>query len=507
MAKTPEARSQRRRMRTSVPNVPTIPPPPNMANVIHPGPGGDCSVASPTTGGLGGSDGCSNNYNTDIPLATTESDSDDYDTATAEPPVPELVNDFSTTELTDVESSIDIVSPSSASMTGSDHIGPALVPVEEYASRQNDAVSIFHGPVETRPVVLPSAGEESGSDGHDDQDDGSTILSTRSVNPQDLPYVTENGRLYCGDYYMPIDELELDRLYLFHQVYLQILDSQLTTATLEEPTHILDIGTGSGDWAMDIAEQFPDCEVTGTDIAGVFQRRAPMNCFWEVDDAEFAWERHSDHYDLVHLRNMDGAFRDWRFVYESAYRCLKPGGWIEIMDFVDHHSSGGSLSHFKPTSQIHRFMTSLDKAAEMSGKPRGAEHLEPRMLYEAGYIDVRVTDYSIPLKLNDGGLIGKTWLVAQIATLEALGLRLLTTHLQWTADEVREAANSVKEELLGFSKAPGRSSAALRTRVLLGRKPQGNVRWSVNSTGMTSDWAGERATSAMERPQEDLSNQ
>lgn len=295
---------------------------------------------------------------------------------------------------------------------------------------------------------------------------------------------------------MPIDDTELSRLYLFHQVYLKILDSQLTTVPLEDPTHILDIGTGSGDWAMDIAEQFPDCEVTGIDIAGVFERKAPINCFWEVDDAEFEWERPSNHYDLVHLRTMHGAFKDWRFVYESAYRCLKPGGWIEIMDFVEHQDMGGVLAYFEPESPIHQFMASVNKAAEMTGKPRGAEHLEPRMLYEAGYIDVRVTDYSIPLKLNDGS-IGKTWLVAQLATLEAIGLRLLTTHMNWTPEEVREATASIAKELLELARSPGRSPAALRSRVLLGRKPQSNARWSVDSMGSVGKRTAERAT---ERP-------
>lgn len=292
--------------------------------------------------------------------------------------------------------------------------------------------------------------------------------------------MTENDRTYCGDYYMPIDELELDRLFLFHQVYLKVLDSQLTTATLEEPTHILDIGTASGEWAMGIAEQFPDCDVTGIDIADVFEHRAPINCFWEVDDAELEWERPANRYDLIHLRNMDGAFRSWGFIYESAYRSLKPGGWIEIMDFVDHQGSNGALSHFKSSSEIHRFMASVDKAAEMAGRPRGANHLEPRMLYEAGYVDVRVTDHSIPLKLNDGS-IGKTWLVAQLATLEAVGLRYLTRYMGWTAEEVRDTAAAVEKEILEFARASGRPSAALRLRVLLGRKPEAGARWSVES--------------------------
>ncbi|KAH7038129.1 S-adenosyl-L-methionine-dependent methyltransferase [Microdochium trichocladiopsis] len=474
MARPTDAPSQKRK-RISLPAVAA----PDMASAREIRPAvDDAGVGTPHTRVDAGSHA---SISPSFVVTIADSDQDIYPQAMTEPPVPELDNDMSTTSTEDLASSVYHVSPSSASLARGDYLDPALVPAEEHAYRQDDAVSMYHGFLETRPMVLSSVEDESGSEAYIDEDGESTILSTRSVNPLDLPYVTENDRTYCGDYYMPVDEMELDRLYLFHQVYLKILDSQLTIATLEEPKHILDIGAASGDWAMAIAEKFPDCEVTGVDIADVFERRAPINCFWEVDDAEIEWERPTNRYDLIHLRNMDGAFRDWAFIYESAYRCLKPGGWIEIMDFVDHQNSGGALAHFKPTSQIHRFMASVDKAAELAGRPRGTEHLEPRMLFDAGYVDVHVEDHCIPFKLNDGA-IGKAWLVAQLATLEAMGLRLLTKYMGWTAEEVRAAAAAVEKELLDFARAPGRPSAALKTRTLLGRKPKSSARWPTDLT-------------------------
>ena len=47
---------------------------------------------------------------------------------------------------------------------------------------------------------------------------------------------------------------EAERLRIFHQVFKELLDGSLYTAPLEDPKTILDIGTGTGDWAIDMAE-------------------------------------------------------------------------------------------------------------------------------------------------------------------------------------------------------------------------------------------------------------
>ena len=66
---------------------------------------------------------------------------------------------------------------------------------------------------------------------------------------------------------MPNDEEEQDRTQMLHTVYLHLFDQQLTTAPLRNPTKILDVGTGTGDWAMAMGDEYPDAEVIGTDIA------------------------------------------------------------------------------------------------------------------------------------------------------------------------------------------------------------------------------------------------
>ena len=65
---------------------------------------------------------------------------------------------------------------------------------------------------------------------------------------------------------MPTDEKEQDRLDLHHEILLQLMDYKYHLAPLDTPHRILDIGTGTGIWAVDMAYRYPCAEVTGTDL-------------------------------------------------------------------------------------------------------------------------------------------------------------------------------------------------------------------------------------------------
>lgn len=53
----------------------------------------------------------------------------------------------------------------------------------------------------------------------------------------------------------PNDEEEQDRMDLLHHIYNLVLDGQLHSAPIgENPQRVLDLGTGTGIWAVDFAE-------------------------------------------------------------------------------------------------------------------------------------------------------------------------------------------------------------------------------------------------------------
>ncbi|KAF4852668.1 Secondary metabolism regulator LAE1 [Colletotrichum siamense] len=297
------------------------------------------------------------------------------------------------------------------------------------------------------------------------------MSSTRSFMERELDYQWENGRRYCGPHYhLPNDEWEMCRMSLIHRVYLHVFDGKLSTVPLENPTRVLDIGTGIGEWAIGMADEFPNCEVIGTDISAIAPTSIPMNCFFEVDDAELEWERELNSFDLVHFRHMMAAFTDWNFIYQEAYKVIKPGGWIELLEWDDQQGFKKFLSEFPPSSEIHELQRDLTIAGQKAGRARGVSHMNPKMLSDAGFTDIKLTEHTIPINVETGE--GKLWLIVCIDGLEAECLRPLTTYMGWEPDKVKEACHNVAKEMARLARDPIKSHGLIvKARVLVGRKP------------------------------------
>lgn len=55
-----------------------------------------------------------------------------------------------------------------------------------------------------------------------------------------------------------------------HEKYFLLLEQKRYLAPIgKHPEQILDLGTGTGIWAMDIADEIPSAQVTGIDIAPI----------------------------------------------------------------------------------------------------------------------------------------------------------------------------------------------------------------------------------------------
>lgn len=60
---------------------------------------------------------------------------------------------------------------------------------------------------------------------------------------------------------------EAQRLDEQQRVFLRIFDHRLIFPPIRRLRRVLDCGHGSASWAVDVAEQYPECEVIGVDIA------------------------------------------------------------------------------------------------------------------------------------------------------------------------------------------------------------------------------------------------
>ncbi|RDW84849.1 hypothetical protein BP6252_02439 [Coleophoma cylindrospora] len=282
------------------------------------------------------------------------------------------------------------------------------------------------------------------------RDDGSTSSSdmflddTFSIDSSITAYRMENGRRYHaykeGTYWAPNDERQNENLDISHHKYLLVLEGKLLLAPIREDIeYVLDLGTGTGIWAIDFADQYPTAQVLGTDLSPIQPDMVPPNCRFEVDDAKDEWIYPLDHFDLVHIRTLFGSIRDWNKLYRQAYRHLKPGGYIEQMEIsIQFKSDDGTVTAESP---LHRWSTLFTEAGEITGQSFRVCETMRAAIEASGFVNVVETIYKTPIGgwPQDSRLreIGRWSLLGFDTGIEGYAIALLTRVFGWNPTEVQ----------------------------------------------------------------------
>ncbi|KAF2788431.1 S-adenosyl-L-methionine-dependent methyltransferase, partial [Melanomma pulvis-pyrius CBS 109.77] len=278
---------------------------------------------------------------------------------------------------------------------------------------------------------------------------GDLYSETASVTSSILAGHYENGRRYhayqSGKYMFPDDEQEQDRLDIKYASLNLVMGGKVCFAPIQDPQQVLDIGTGTGIWAIDCGEEYPGA--TGNHsvkspipISRHRMIRVPPNVKFEIDDAEQAWTWNENFFDLIHMRTMTGCIRNWDRLFEQAFRHTKPGGYIELQE-MDYMGVVQPTSGNPGTSFI-QWCVSQGEAAKKAGLVlRTSGPLLKSYLENAGFVDVNVLEFRLPIgpwaakkRLRDAGLLQ---LSAMLEGIEGLSLRLFTFYAGWTLDELK----------------------------------------------------------------------
>lgn len=297
---------------------------------------------------------------------------------------------------------------------------------------------------------------------------------TASLSSSVVDYPTEHGRRYhklrAGAYPLPNDEPEMERLDFMHMLLTKALGEKLFLAPIDKgkTQRILDIGTGTGIWAMDMGDEYPEAEVLGNDLSAIQSSWVPPNVKFEVDDVESEWTFNQT-FDFIFCRYMTACIKDWPKLVNTIFDNTTPGGWAEIQDFnLMYYSDDKS---FGPNRQTYTWITKLLEASNEAGRDPCPGPKVEGWMRDAGFKNIGTKKVRLPIgpwpkepRLKELGLFNITQC---LEGLEAFSLRLYCNVLGWSEEEVLALCALVRNELHS-----GNMHCIYDFHVVYGQKPE-----------------------------------
>ncbi|KAJ4470153.1 S-adenosyl-L-methionine-dependent methyltransferase [Lentinula aciculospora] len=111
---------------------------------------------------------------------------------------------------------------------------------------------------------------------------------------------------------------------------------RLTYAPLENPSRILELGSGTGAWSVEAAETYPSAEVVATDMSPLPETlKIPSNLTFKQMNFLDPFAFRPGQFDVVHMRFVMIHLPNPKNYIHSLASLLRPGGWLLLED-VNH---------------------------------------------------------------------------------------------------------------------------------------------------------------------------
>ncbi|KAL9050345.1 MAG: hypothetical protein Q9162_006696 [Coniocarpon cinnabarinum] len=168
------------------------------------------------------------------------------------------------------------------------------------------------------------------------------------------------------------------RMDMLHTILLEARRNELHRAPVQNDKdfRILDLGTGTGIWAIDMAEM-------------------PDNLRFNVGiDYLNPWSFGLDSWNLIHLRQALGSVQSWPNLYQKIFSHLKPGvGYIEQIEVdLEPRCDDGTM----PEAPLKQWYEYLKDATSRVGRPIAYNHDTREMLERAGFVEIQESVFRAP---------------------------------------------------------------------------------------------------------------
>jgi ubiquinone/menaquinone biosynthesis C-methylase UbiE len=280
------------------------------------------------------------------------------------------------------------------------------------------------------------------------------------------------------------------------------MDGRLYLAPLSNSHYVLDIGTGTGIWAIEFGDSLlKSYLLLRTSILNVRSRRTslsrrnwyrlepnparivrdllivssvalteilslPPNCSFEVADAEDEW-LFNQKFDFIHGRALLSCFRDNRSVVDTIFNNLNPGGYFELQDVcMPMRSDDGTLDG----TALDEWQTNIIAGLKTTGRNLSDSTNWGKYMADAGFVDIVEQRYywgTNPWVRGKKEKIQAAWTTQNLLEgIDGMSMALFTRILGWTRPRVEILLAQVRNDLKNRA-----IHAYAEVYVVHGRKP------------------------------------
>ncbi|KAF8205715.1 S-adenosyl-L-methionine-dependent methyltransferase [Mycena galopus ATCC 62051] len=219
----------------------------------------------------------------------------------------------------------------------------------------------------------------------------------------------------------------------------------LAPVSLDRSDKVLETGTGSGLWIMDLAATVDSSvPMVGVDIEPrLFPVSPPKNIEFQVESVTSLPSEWTDTFSLVHQRLLLLGLQEsqWPKALQEIHRVLRPGGWVQLAEHAPWRESPGK-PYLGKLAHLYRSITAsrnlyFDCAYRI-----------PKMLEEAGFVDIQ-SESRMQAIGKWGGEFGVASAVNQIGVLRGVKTPVLEAGgygLVASEAEYDELVNGIEKE-------------------------------------------------------------